>query len=374
MEDQVVMALTTKALFLVKVIHVVHQTIKLAHSQKEDMTRIVVAQIMVLKEVPSEVVKNGMMVETQGVCQTEGHLIQISMMTLIEQMNFVKTSIQTSDLGIVYVNLREEEVHLKKRNGEEVVQALLSFLITGNSMKEIVGVQTVDLLAHGMDEELQMSDSLMIQRKHDIEEEEMKTLGEVHLQGMKVEDQEEETVFLDLMILCQKKILTHQRKMQGEETTVVEEEVGVTQEEDEKVFFPLQMNFLILKAEWMEIENQVPVKIILLTMDILLQIENVPPPCKEWIWPHYHLANDLGMMDQEPLITEKWKCKLDIQRREERDEENQAFHRGCQSLEDPVLWMESIMMDIIEKNLEDLQETILLEEEEVGVTGEEEVT
>lgn len=36
--------------------------------------------------------------------------------------------------------------------------------------------------------------------------------------------------------------------------------------------------------------------------------------------------------------------------------------------------MESTMMDIIEKNLEDPQETILLEEEEVGVTGEEEVT
>ncbi|KAL7990733.1 hypothetical protein Chor_014163 [Crotalus horridus] len=304
-----------------QVSRVVHQAIKLAHSQKGDMTRIVVAQITVLKEVPSEVVKNGMMVETVGVCKTGGHLIQISMMILIEQMNFVKTFIQTSDLDTVYVNLKEEEVHLKKRNGEEVVQALLFFLITENSMKEIVGVQTVELLGHGMDGDLQMSDSLMIQRKHDIEEEEMKSniptlfaeaLGEAHPQGMKAEDQEEETVFLDLMILCQKKNLTRQRKMQGEEITVVGEEVEVLQEEDEKVSFPLQMNILILKAEWMEIENQ--------------------------------------------------------------DVENRDFHRECQNLEDPVLWMENTMMDIIEKNLEDLQETILLEEEEVGVTGEEEVT
>ncbi|XP_015680100.1 LIM domain-containing protein 1-like [Protobothrops mucrosquamatus] len=153
---------------------------------------------------------------------------------------------------------------------------------------------------------------------------------------MKAEDQEEETVFLDLMILCQKKNLTRQRKMQGEEITVVGEEVGVLQEEDEKVYFPLQMNFLILKAEWMEIENQVPAKTILLTMDILLQIENVLPHCKEWIWPHYHPANVLGMMDREPLTTEKWKCKLGIQRKEEKESRSNTFNYEVLSAENQI--------------------------------------
>lgn len=332
------MALTIKDLVPIKVILVVHQTIIWGLSQKEDMSRIVVAQIMAQRGAPFEVAKNGVMGERTEACQIDGDLIQISTMTLIDQMNFVKNSTQTSGMATAYVNLRDGGVHPKKRNGDEVVQVHLFLLITGNSMKEKAGVQTVDLLDIGMDGGLQMSDFPVSLRIHGTGEDEMKVSGGAHPQDMRTGDPEEGIISLGLMILRLKIILTHPRTMQEEESMVVGDEDGVLQEEDEKVCFPLQMNSLTLKeAEWMEIENQVPARITPLMMVTLQQIENALPHSREWTWPRCHLENVLGMMDLEPLIVEIWTFKVGLQRREEKDVENQVLLRGCQNLQDPAL-------------------------------------
>ncbi|KAL8187551.1 UNVERIFIED_CONTAM: hypothetical protein K2H54_050941 [Gekko kuhli] len=179
MEGLAVMALITKDLVLIKVILVVHQTITWALSQKEGMIKTVVVLIMALREVPFEVAKIGAMLETVEACKTDEDLIQISMMILTDQMNFVMTSIQTSDLATVYVNLRDGEAHPKKTNGDVVVQALPFPLITENLMKERDGALIVDLLDLGMDGDLQMSDFLMILKMHGTGEEEMKGLYSV---------------------------------------------------------------------------------------------------------------------------------------------------------------------------------------------------
>uniref|UniRef100_A0ACB8FAF2 Uncharacterized protein n=1 Tax=Sphaerodactylus townsendi TaxID=933632 RepID=A0ACB8FAF2_9SAUR len=339
MEGQAVMALIIKDLVLIKVILVVHQTITWLLSQKEDMIRIVVVLIMALRGVPFEEAKTGVMVETVEVCKTDEDLIQISMMILTDQMNFVMTFIQTRDLATAYVNLREGEARPKKTNGDVEVQALLSPLITENLVKERAGVQIVDLLDLGMDGDLQMSDFLMTLKIHGTGEEGMKVSGEVHLQGMRAVDPGGETVFLGLMTLCQKIILTRQRRIKEEEIMVSGHEVEVLQEEVEKVCFPLQMSFHTLKeVEWMEIETQALARITLLTMVTLLQVENVLPQFRGWTWPHCPLASVLGMMDREPLSTETWTIsKEDLQRREERGAENQDLRRECQNRGDPAL-------------------------------------
>lgn len=195
------MALTARDLVLIKAIPVVHPTITWALCQRGGTNQTVVAQITALRGAPSGVAKNGVMVERTGGCQTDEALTQTSMMTLTEQRSSVKISIQISDLATAYVNLREGEAHHKKRNGGEVVQALLSHLTTGISMKQMAGARIEDLLDLGMAEDFQMSDSLMILRMHDIEEEEMKTLGELHPQDTKAVGPGEGTAFLHLMIL-----------------------------------------------------------------------------------------------------------------------------------------------------------------------------
>lgn len=150
------------------------------------------------------------------------------------------------------------------------------------------------------------------------------------------------------------------------------DEVGVIQEGDEKVCSPLQTSFLTLKeAEWMEIENQVPARIIPHMTVTPQQAENVPPRSREWTWPRCHLESVHGMMDQEPLTIEKWKSREGLQRRGGKDAENQGLHRECQNLEDPALWMENTTMDIVEKNP---LEAAVLPEGEVAVAGEEELT
>lgn len=151
-----------------------HQIITWVLCQTEGMTKTVVAQILALRGAPFEVAKSGPMVERTEACQIDGDLTQISVMTLTDQMNFVMTSIQTSDLATAYVNLRDGEARPKKRNGDVVVPARLSLLITGSSMREIAEVQIVDQLDLGMDVDLQMSDFLMILRMHDTEEDGMK--------------------------------------------------------------------------------------------------------------------------------------------------------------------------------------------------------
>lgn len=195
------MALTARDLVLIKVILVVHQTITWVLCQKGGMSQTVGVQIMALKGAPSEVARNGVMAERTGGCQTDEDLIQISTMTLTDQRSFVKISIQRSGLATAYVNLRDGEAHHKKRNGDEGVQVLLSHLTTGISTKQMAGAQIEGLLDPGMAGDFQMSDSLMILRIHAIEEEEMKTLGEVHHQDMKALGPGDGTAFLHLTIL-----------------------------------------------------------------------------------------------------------------------------------------------------------------------------
>uniref|UniRef100_A0A8B9PVJ0 Uncharacterized protein n=1 Tax=Apteryx owenii TaxID=8824 RepID=A0A8B9PVJ0_APTOW len=131
------------------------------------------------------------------------------------------------------------------------------------------------------------------------------------------------------------------------------------------------MNFHALKEggnqnPGMETENQVKnlVRLITLLMTDTLQLtENVLLRSRAWTWPHYHHANGPGMMDQGPLTTEKWMLQVDLQRREGKDEEVRDLHRECQNLGGMKLLVEA------------LQEAITpLEEEGVGVIGEEEVT
>lgn len=162
-------------LLYLKVILVVHQTITWALCQKGGMSQTVGVQIMALRGAPSEVAKNGVMAERTGGCQTDEALIQISTMTLTDRRSFVKISIQRSDLATACVNLRDGEAHHKKRNGDEEVQVLLSHLTTGISTKQMAGAQIGDLLDLGMVGDFQMSDSLMILRIQDIEEEERKS-------------------------------------------------------------------------------------------------------------------------------------------------------------------------------------------------------
>lgn len=159
-------------IFSLKVTPVVHQTITWALSQIEGTTRTVVVLIMGLREGCFEVARSGVMVETAGACQIDEDLTQISMMTLIDQMTSVTTSIQIRDLAIDYGNLRGEEAHhCKMRNGDEVDLGLPFLLITGN-LKE--GVQTVALLVLGKEGDLQMIDIHGILRMHGSEEDEMR--------------------------------------------------------------------------------------------------------------------------------------------------------------------------------------------------------
>lgn len=157
-------------IFSLKVTPVVHQTTTWALSQIEGTTRTVVALIMGLREGCFEVARSGVMVETAGACQIDEDLTQISMMTLIDQMTSVTTSIQIRDLAIDYGNLRGEEAHhCKMRNGDEVDLGLPFLPITGNLK---AGVQIVALLVLGKDGDLQMIDIHGILRMHGSEEDE----------------------------------------------------------------------------------------------------------------------------------------------------------------------------------------------------------
>ncbi|KAJ6669135.1 hypothetical protein lerEdw1_007944, partial [Lerista edwardsae] len=248
-----------------KVILVVHQTIIWDLSQKEGMTRIVVAQIMAQRGAPSEVAKNGVTVERTEACQIDGDLIQISTMTLIDQMNFVKTSIQTSDTATAYVNLRDgggppqEEKWRRGGPGPPFPPDHREFN-EGDGRGPNRGPP-------GPWDGRRPSDERFPRDPEDTRyrgrrDESCAFSGEAHPQDMRAEDPEEGTIFLGLMILCQKIILTHPRTVQEEEIMVVGDEDGGLQEEDEKACFRLQMSFLILKeVEWMEIESQVPARI-----------------------------------------------------------------------------------------------------------------
>lgn len=161
----------------------VHQTITWALSQIEGTTRTVVVPIMGPREGCFEVARSGVMVETAGACQIDEDLTQISMMTLIDQMTSVMTSIQIRDLAIDCGNLRGEEAHrCKTKNGDEVDLGLPFLPITGN-LKE--GVQTVGLLVLGKDGDLRMIDIHGILRMHGSEGDEMRGKNKsTHLLGV----------------------------------------------------------------------------------------------------------------------------------------------------------------------------------------------
>lgn len=150
------------------------------------------------------------MVETAGACQIDEDLTQISMMTLIDQMTSVTTSIQTRDLAIDYGNLRGEEAHhCKMRNGDEVDLGLPFLPITGNLK---AGVQIVALLVLGKDGDLQMIDIHGILRTHGSEEDEMRASEEEDPRDTRAGDPGGEMAFLVLKILGQMTLLTPQMK------------------------------------------------------------------------------------------------------------------------------------------------------------------
>lgn len=337
-----------------------------------------VVPIMVLREGHSELAR------TVGVPLIDVGLTQIFLMISTDQMTFTLIS----DLAIDYVNLREEvDLCHKRRNGGEGAQVLHILQITENSMREMAGEQIVAPQVRGKDEDLQMRDFPGIQMTRVLEEDGKKALEEgVHLNGMRVGVHPEEgKVFLVLKTLGQRKILMHQMRLQGEE--ILEAEAEVLHEEDGRVYFPHQMNFLDLKEDGnqthgMQIESQamsisgmVHVLIILLMMGILLPAENALPLSKAWIWLLYHPESVPGMMDLEHLTTEKWRLQVDLQRIEAKDEVAQDHPRECQNLDDPVPWTEIIMMDITEMNLMGVLKAVapLPEEEGVEVTGGEEI-
>lgn len=100
---------------------------------------------------------------TAGVPQTGVVLTQISQMTSADQT----TSTLTSALATGYGNLRDEEDHYhKKRSGGEGALGPHFHLITGNSVREMAGVQPEALQGHGKAADLEMSDFPGMLRTH----------------------------------------------------------------------------------------------------------------------------------------------------------------------------------------------------------------
>lgn len=123
-----------------------------------------------------------------GVARTaEAHptgevLIQTFLMTSADQ----RTSTLTNALATGYVNLKDEEdLYHRKRSGDEGDLGLHFLLITGNSVREMVGVQPEALQGRGKAVDLETNDFPGIRRTHVSEGAEKKASEEEPHQGMR---------------------------------------------------------------------------------------------------------------------------------------------------------------------------------------------